>query len=319
MSVTKPETSPPLVATTNSGDHTVRVGWTMAISASIAYSVATPVARGAILSGFDPNALLVGRMVLAVFLLLVTMLITNRRHLVTDKRCLLLSLAAGLLNGFGMVCYFWGLTLIESSMAAMIISLSPVVVLTLLALRGERFTYRHIIRLGLALAGAYLLIGPGGQVDPIGVLLVLIAIFSFASQLVLLQWFLRPYPARTVTFYTMLSMTLVVIGWWWYQGAVWQAPGPRGWLAVIALAVLSTYAARLLTFGAVSRIGGGQMSLFTPVETLFAVLWSILFLGEHLSPLQWVGGVLILTSAVLAIQRINVGRWRPRWRVVPRT
>jgi predicted PurR-regulated permease PerM len=59
-----------LVATTNSGDHTVQVGWAMAISASIAYSVATPVARGAILSGFDPNALLVGRMVLAAFLLL---------------------------------------------------------------------------------------------------------------------------------------------------------------------------------------------------------------------------------------------------------
>ena len=132
-------------------------------------------ARGAILSGFDPNALLVGRMGLAIVLLLVTMLITNRRHLITDRRCLLLSLAAGLLNGFGMVCYFWGLTLIESSMAAMIISLSPVVVLTLLALRGERFTYRHIILLGLALVGAYLLIGPGGQVNPIGVLLVMIA------------------------------------------------------------------------------------------------------------------------------------------------
>ena len=40
MSVTKPEPSPPLVTTTKSGDRTVRVGWTMAISASIAYSVA---------------------------------------------------------------------------------------------------------------------------------------------------------------------------------------------------------------------------------------------------------------------------------------
>ena len=69
MSVTKTETSKPLAATTKGGDHTVQVGWTMAISASIAYSVATPVARGAILSGFDPNALLVGRMVLAVSLL----------------------------------------------------------------------------------------------------------------------------------------------------------------------------------------------------------------------------------------------------------
>ena len=62
-----------------------------------------------------------------------------------------------------MICYFWGLTRIESSMAAMIISVSPLLVLSMLALRGERFTYRHIIRVALALVGVYLLIGPGGR------------------------------------------------------------------------------------------------------------------------------------------------------------
>jgi drug/metabolite transporter (DMT)-like permease len=180
----------------------------MAVSASVAYSVATPVARAAILSGFDPNALLVARMILATSLLLLTMLATNRRHLVSDRRCFLLSFGAGALNGFGMICYFQGLTLIESSMAAMIITMSPLVVLTLLALRGERFTYRHFVRLGLALAGAYLLIGPGGEVNLLGVLYVMIAILSFALQLVLIQWFLRPYPARTVTFYQLIAMTM---------------------------------------------------------------------------------------------------------------
>ena len=38
-------------------------------------------------------------------------------------------------------------------------------VLGLLVLRGERFTYRQYVRLGLALAGVYLLIGPSGRVD----------------------------------------------------------------------------------------------------------------------------------------------------------
>ncbi len=327
MAVPKTEISTPLVPKSDRSDliddhseaHTVRFGWILAVSASVSYSVATPVARAAILSGFDPNALLVARMVLATSLLLLTMLVTNRRHIISDRRCFLLSFGAGALNGFGMICYFQGLTLIESSMAAMIITMSPLVVLTLLALRGERFTYRHFVRLGLALVGAYLLIGPGGEVNLIGVAFVMVAILSFALQLVLIQWFLRPYPARSVTFYQLIAMTIAVVGWWWWQGAVWVAPGPRGWLAVIVLAVFSTYAARLLTFGAVSRIGGGQMSLLAPLETLLAVLWSILFLGERLSPLQWIGGTLILISAMLAIKRINIGRWRPRWRVAPRT
>ncbi len=131
----------------------------------------------------------------------------------------------------------------------------------------------------------------------------------------MIQWFLIPYPARTVTFYQMLGMTIVVLVWWLAHGAYWAPPDAGGWRAVIALAVVSTFAARLLMFGAVVRIGGGQMSMLAPLETLLSVLWSILFLGEHLSALQWLGGLLILLSASLAIRRINLRRRRPRWRI----
>ena len=297
----------------------IEFGWVMAVGASLSYSVATPITRSALLAGADPNALLLGRMILALFLLLGTMLVVNRRQLVADRRCLLLSLGAGILNGFGMICYFWGLTRVESSMAAMIISVSPLIVLSMLALRGERFTYRHFIRVVLALAGVYLLIGPGGEVDPIGAALIFLAILAFASQLVMIQWFMTSYPAYTVTFYQLVAMTCVVFGWWWSRGEPWNVSGMQSWLTIIVLAVVSTYAARLLTFGAVSRIGGGQMALLTPMETLLTVLWSILFLGEHLTFVQWLGGLLILCSAVLAIQRINLGGRRPsRGRVAPR-
>ena len=62
---------------------------------------------------------------------------------------------------------------------------------------------------------------------------------------------------------------------------------------------------RLLIFAAVSRIGGGQMAMLSPVETLMSIVWSSVFLDERLSPLQWVGGAFVLTSAVLALQRLE--------------
>ena len=108
-------------------------------------------------------------------------------------------------------------------------------------------------------------------------------------------------------------MALVVTLWWWFQGGIWQAPGLRGWVAIGSLALVSTYLARFALVAAVARIGGSQMAMLAPVETLFTVTWSMLFLGERLSPLQWVGGALILTSALLAIQRLDRSHWRPRW------
>ena len=186
------------------------LGWVMAFSATFSYSIATPTARAAIMGGFDPNALLFARMWLTVALLLLTMLLLNRRQLRAGGHCIQISLIAGLINGVGLLAYFWGLARLEASMAAMIISISPLIVLSLLALRGEKLTYRHLIRLALALGGLFLLIGPGGAVDPLGILFVGIAALAFAVQLVIIQWYLVAHPARTVTFYQVLGMTILV-------------------------------------------------------------------------------------------------------------
>ena len=296
----------------------VAMGWLMGVTATVCYSFATPTARAAITAGFDPNALLFGRMTLAVVLMLITIVATDRRLLRVPARGLNIALAAGFVNGIGMLLYFWGLTRLEASMAAMIISTGPLMVLTILFFGGEKLTYRHLVRLGLALAGVYLLVGPGGSVDTVGILLVLAAMFAFSWQVVLIQWYLHAYDARPIAFYQMLAMAVVITGWWLAHGAVWTPPTAAGWGAIVVLAVFSTFIARLLMFNAVPRIGGGQMAMLSPLETFLSVVWSLLFLGEHLTPLQWLGGLLVMVSAALAIQRLTLGRRRRRWRVVPR-
>jgi len=292
----------------------VWVGWALGIGASFLFSFAPPIARGVILSGMDSTTLLVWRLCLASIFFGLTILLTNYRLLIISRQTLVVTGIAGIMNGVGMMLFFWALERVDASISSMIISLIPLVVLSLLALRGERFTYRHIIRLALGLGGVYLLIGPGGHVDPHGILLLIIAICCFAIHIVLLQWYLKGQDARTVAFYISIGMTFVVTAYWWTLPIPWQLPATSNWLLIFCLAFLSTYLSRLAFVSAVDRIGGGQMTLLTPMETLMTVTWSLLFLGERLTPLQWVGSTLVLSSALLAIQRLNLARWRPRWR-----
>lgn len=299
--------------------HPAWKGWALGLAATFCFSLAPTVARGAISAGMDPTALLVGRLWLATLLLGALMLATQPRELAAGRRCIAISAAAGIVNGVGMLLFFWALTTVEASMAAMVIALNPLLVLSLLALRGERFTYRHGVRLALALAGAYLLLGPGGAVDGKGLLLLVVALVGFAANLVIIQWYLIGYPARAVTFWGLAGMSVTIGGYWLATGAAWSAPGATGWLSIILLAVVSTFASRLLMFAAITHIGGGQMSLLGPLETLLTVVWSMLFLGERLAPVQALGGALILASAVLAVQRLNLARFRPRWRLWART
>ncbi len=290
------------------------LGWAMALFSSFAFSIATPVAKGAIASGLNPDTLLTFRLIVSTLLLGGMIVLTAPRTLRLDRRGGLVCAIAGVSNGLGMLTYFLALARIDGSLAVMIFAISPLVTLAMLALRGERFTRRHFLRLALGLAGVYLLVGPTGRVDWVGVLLVMVTVFAFALHLALIQWYLQAYDARTITFYVVATMTLFNLGLWSFEGGEWRNLGWSGWFIVLVLAVVSTFLARLAMFEGVRHLGGSQMALLLPLETLLAVLWSVIFLGERLPFWEWVGGGLILLSALLAIRRLNLARWRPRWR-----
>lgn len=280
-------------------------GWLLALFATLAFSFAPPVARFAILDGFDSTTLLLMRMIIATTMFGVTLGVTAPSKLRIERRGLGAATVVGAVNAAGMVIFFMSLSYLESSLASMILALSPPMVLSLLALRGERLTRRHLVRLALAMVGVYLLVGPSGQVNVVGAALALVATFLFSLQMALTQWTLVAYPTRTIAFYVTASMTFFVAAWWLIQGANWAAPGPAGWFAVIVLAVVSTYIARLSYFAAMGQLGGAQVALLGPLETLLSVTWSILFLHERLAPAQFIGGGLILFSALLAVQRLG--------------
>lgn len=285
------------------------LGWTLALLATLAFSLAPAVGKAAIDLGIDALLLLTLRLLITTGLLGATLGFSQPARLRIRPRSLRMCAAAGFANGLGMVFFFLALTRLEAAIGAMILSLSPLVVLLLLALRGERFTHRNTIRLGLGLAGVYLLIGPSGQVDLGGALLAMAAVLAFPIQLVVIQWHLRDEDPRTVTLYIAATMALVAGGWWLALGAAWTPLGLHGWLLLGVLAVVSTYLARLAMFVAIREMGSGQFGLLQPLETMLTVMWSVLFLGERLAWVQWLASALIAASALMAMQRLRRVRW----------
>ncbi len=278
--------------------------WLVAFCASLAFSISPSVGRAAILSGMDSTELLVGRFGLAVLLIWLTMAVRgNKKTSHIDPYGIASICFIGLINGVGMLFFFFALTRLDASITSMILSTVPVFVLLILAFMGEPLSQRKIIRLLLAMVGLYVLIGPGGEVDMIGVAFVMVAVLFFASQLVISQSLVRKYDTEVVARYMMTVMLVVISGYWWVQDGVWEWPSLQGWIYIGLLGVISTYAARLLLYAAIRRIGSAQMSLMMPLETLMALAWAVLFLGERLTPIQSIGGLLIIASALLAIER----------------
>ncbi|MBI3958309.1 MAG: DMT family transporter [Chloroflexi bacterium] len=279
------------------------VGWSMALASTGAAALVTPLARSAVSGGLDPLAMLLARLVIAVVLLGLTLALTRPSLLRIDRELAGRVALVGGIAGVEICCFFLSLAWIDASMSAMLKSVQPLVVLLLLAVGGERLTRRHLLRLAFAFAGIHLLAGPSGALSSIGLILTGLSILLYAIQLVLLQWRLLGYDPRTVTLYLLVMMTLVVAAFWAVQGARWSDPGVAGWSTILVMAVVSTYFARLAQFVAMRHIGGGQIALLWPVQTLLIILLSVLFLHERLTLVQWTGGVLVLVSAGLAINR----------------
>ena len=191
----------------------------------LAGSFLPPLIRAAVAGGINPTTLTLARYLLGVMLLGTALGVAAPVHFRIDRHGLLFAGLAGLLNGIGVLAFHWALSRVSASVASMLISINPLFVLLLLALRGEKFTYRNTVRMALGIGGIYLLIGPGGQVDGWGVLLVLFAVLANAGQLVMIQWFLRDYDTWQVTVYHFIGATLAVSTLWLLQGVEWHVPG----------------------------------------------------------------------------------------------
>lgn len=286
----------------------IRSGWMLAILSTIIFSTNTPIARSIILDAMDPMTLVVTRFVLAALLFAIVLRLTplgtpSADEKPLDRRIVLICLTSGAINGITLTCWYSALRYLDAAMASVLgIALFPTMTLLFLALRGEPFTRKKVLRLAVVMVGLYFLIGIGDQLNARGLLFVIGAATTYALHLVSVQWFMQAYNTWATTALMMAGGAIVVVILWLWSGAPTYVPGWRGWLVIAYQVVILTFIGRTVIYAAIDRIGSGQVALLTPIETVLTIVWSALFLGELLTPTQSLGAVLILLSALLAAE-----------------
>ena len=266
-------------------------------------SIAPVLIKMGLAAGVDPVTLLTLRFVVAALIFWVVFALFWPDSLRIDRRELASCTAVACASASGYFCFYWAMTRIDASLGPMIFSLFPLIVLLLLALRGEPIGRLSQVRLGLGVLGVYLLIGPGGRVDLLGALLAVVAAGGHALHLTLSQWRLSQLRPQTTALYVVSLMAVMLTVARLLQPVPWHTPSLSGWGVILSTGLISTVLARLAMFAGIQRIGSGQTALLGPIETLLTVLWATLLLGEWLSPVQWAGGLAILASAILAVHR----------------
>ena len=277
----------------------------------------TPVfGKQAIQFGMNPLAVVAARTILAALLLLVTMLIFYRSFLYIYPAGLLGCLLAGWINGLGSLFFYSALGRIDASLGQLLYALYPLFLALWLSLDRQTPSRLTVVRILLALPAIYLLIQvDGGKVDLIGVGEMLIASALYALHLPINQRVLYDMPAPTVTVYTLLAMSAVVVPVYLFSGALTAEAAASGassgaplsaifaglqkYGGPIAGLTLVTFLSRITLFLGVKHIGGMQTALLGLSELLVTLFFSHMMLGERFSTAQWIGAILLCLSLVL--------------------
>ena len=259
----------------------------------------TPVfGKLAINFGFSPLAVVAFRTAMAAGLILLVIALFYRSYLYIFPVGLVGCVLAGLINGFGSILYYIALNQLSASVGQMLYSLYPFFVAIWLILDGQSLSPLSFFRIGLATVAVLLLTAiPSHGADLIGTLLMLGAAALYALHLPINQRVLYEVPAPTVTLYTLLAMSAVVVPAYLFFDRQWPS-GNMPWWPVFGL-TLVTLLSRLALFFGIKHIGGMQTALLGLAELLIAIFFSYIWLHENLLWIQWLGAVGLAISLLL--------------------
>ncbi|GAA4116944.1 DMT family transporter [Aminobacter aganoensis] len=202
---------------------------------------------------------------------------------------------------------FVGQTEIGAGLASVLNATTPfwTLVIANMMTTDEKLNWNKLAGIALGILGTAVMIGPGliaGLGGPVWAKLALIgASLSYALALMVARR-LRGVPPAVVATGQLTASTIIMIP------VVLAVHGTGGlfaassgaWMAVFALALVSTACAYLLFFGLVASAGATNTSLVTLVVPASAILLGVTFLGERLEAFE-LGGMALIALGLVTI------------------
>ena len=292
---------PPPVATREEPSGAL-LGYAAVAGAAALWAVAAVVARHLFDEGVDPVELTEARSVLtaAGFAFVPSAWQRGRgpgRGLVVG-----LGLGLALLN----VTYYTAISRIPVAVAVVLQYTAPALVVGWASATSRRAPAPGLLAaLAAALVGVVLVMdvtgAVGGRIDGVGVAMGLAAALCFASCTVLLERTREVYGSSGAMFRCFAVASVVWLAYQVPRGAPEELVARSNLPEVLYVGLAGTLAPFLLYAWGIGRVRAERAAIAATLEPVLAAMVAWVWLGQRLSPLQIVGGALVL-AAVASLQ-----------------
>ncbi|MEY2595787.1 MAG: hypothetical protein RI965_1059 [Bacteroidota bacterium] len=248
------------------------------------------------------------RYVFALVFLIPMVLLKEKNPFKINRKQFFQLLILGLTGIFGYSYFFFnGLRLVEASHGALIVSLNPVLVMIMTSIKDKKkIDTIKIIGMILSIFGLMIVISRGNLND-------LLSGFTWGDAFMLgcpICWALYTFyavdalktttPLQASTWATLLGFCLLAICAP-FENFPTQV-NPMVWVAIAYLGICGTVLGFVWYYEGISKIGAVKTSVFNNLIPIFAMMLSVLILGERIETYALIGSVLVI-GGVFIINR----------------
>jgi drug/metabolite transporter (DMT)-like permease len=276
------------------------LGRFLALTSAVFYSTRSVMVRFGLDTGAGVPELAALRMLFCSLFFFIALRVSGKhrqgpKYLIAQPRMV----AGAAFFSLSIISSFYAVSLIGVALTVIIIYIHPVFVALLSRIfLGQKLGLKRTFFLATTYAGTVMAVAPklssGDQKQILlGTGLSLTAALSYAFYQLFVQRFSQTVPSiRIVATSSYLAMVPTFF--------LWHFDPPTVPLAAVgitaAMGGFSTFLPLTLLGAAITRIGAARASIFSMISPVMALTLAWLFFGELLSPVQWVGGTVVMVS-----------------------
>ena len=280
-------------------------GYILAGVAAAAYGTNPAFAVPLYEEGMNPISVLLFRYILGIPLLAILMFYRGLSFKLRMKS-LFQTFILGILMALSSLTLFESYNYMNSGIASTLLFVYPVMVaLIMMFFFHEKNGPSLYLCLLIMFTGLFLLVNPAGGItlSPLGCLLVFISALTYALYIVLVNVSktLNEIPTTKLLFYVLIWGSLLFIA---IIGIEQQFTPPTSgfeWVNLVCLAFIPTLISLACTTAAIQLIGSTPTAILGSLEPVCAVVLSVFFLHQPISPMEIVGGCLIVIATIVVI------------------
>lgn len=273
----------------------------MLIISMVAFGTLGPFVRNISVSSGE---LALYRACLATILIFGFLVITKQKiSIKTIKKEIPLLLVSGVAMGFNWILLFEAYKYTTISVATLSYYFAPVIVTVACPfLFKEKMTAKQWLCFAMSTVGIVLITGigdlSGGTNHLLGIAFGLGAACLYAT-VILLNKFIKKVEGIHRTFLQFVAAIFVLFPYVCFtDGFTLLSMDSVGWTCLLVVGFVHTGITYCLYFSSLKELPGQQAAILSYIDPLVAVFVSVLILGEAITPVQLLGGALILGFAV---------------------